>query len=1117
MWLPLFFSAHLFSSFLFLHGPAAGSLRLEANVQPREWTVNEAGVLELTVEIREGRLEQGDRIAIHIPGSWVMHGFRPDERDGRIMGNQPYSVLTEEVAEYFEVTSGGAEVEWGIDLGERYHDGTYHRFARELQLEIAAGNLDAGQRLTVRYGSGSRPIHASVLAETVHFLFRVSQGNDHWHDVGSVPVTTQPKGFKKLLLTGGSTARVGEPVHYHVTARDRLGNAAALPEGLEIRLPEAAVAPRFQSRPEPFQEFYVRFLTPGFHQVEIGNEAVGYVRSNPVRVAEEEPELRLYWGDLHSHSEISKDGIGSGSFEFARDFSNLDFFASTEHTSGDRDEIGITDAEWEEIQAAVRNYHQPGRFVTLLGYECSFPHPYGHHNVYFDGDEAPLYRDNEVRTLGELWELLASRRAFTVPHHTGIRFGGTAGPGASAVWDRDHPLRPLIEIYSGHGQSERFDPNDPLSYDQLPFFQRWKNWFPRHAPDTSDEYRTVSGPTSVEGPHYAQDAWAAGLKMGTVAASDDHTARPGQPSKGLTAVWAPALDRGSIFGSLFERRAYGTTGQRIYLDFRINGEWPGSRIQSSKPPVISLEVHGTDDLEWVELVRFDDSEGTYQILERWAPGTVHFSASKTDPTFSGSAFYYVRLQQRGPVEGRPARAWSSPIWVSSAGVDLPELPSPQLQLLEPAVQETVRAAYQRAQERPEDARMNGELAMVLHAHRQFEAAELCYGRALLLEPEGFRWHYFLGLVRAELGRHTEAVETFREAVRLNPKYLPARLKMAESLMLAGQLSESRALYEELLRENPDSPLVHFGLGRVKLSLQDRKEAVRHLTEACKLFPAFGAAHYSLGLIYRDLDRDEDARAHLSLYQVHRHSRPRPDDPLLEEVHSLQAGARHYLEWGLRLQAQGRYQEAVAAHEKVLELDPRRAQAHLNLLSAHLELGNLEQAERHYRAALELAPDLAEVHFNYGLLLGRQERPEEAARAFRRALEINPFYAEAHNNLGFLLSVQGKLEEAEGHFRLAVRHKPDYRLARYNLARVFLRRERPQEAVDQLLRTVEVKDEQVPLYLYTLADAYARAGRLEEAVDAARRAQALALEFSQTDLARRIEGELERIGKAGPQP
>ena len=173
------------------------------------------------------------------------------------------------------------------------------------------------------------------------------------------------------------------------------------------------------------------------------------------------------------------------------------------------------------------------------------------------------------------------------------------------MWDRDHALRPLFEIFSVHGQSELFEPEHPLSYDQLVGMAPYGT-YPIGSELVPEEHRgMVPISSSAPGPHYARDAWAAGLKLGTIAASDDHTARPGQPYWGLAAVWAERLDRATIFQALAKRQTYATTGQRIYLDFRINGGMPGTRVTAGGPPRIKLEVHGTDDIAWVELVAFD--------------------------------------------------------------------------------------------------------------------------------------------------------------------------------------------------------------------------------------------------------------------------------------------------------------------------------------------------------------------------------------------------------------------------------------------------------------------------------------------------------------------------------
>jgi len=224
----------------------------------------------------------------------------------------------------------------------------------------------------------------------------------------------------------------------------------------------------------------------------------------------------------------------------------------------------------------------------------------------------------------------------------------------------DPRYRNLIEIYSAHGQSETYDPSHALSYESL--FSR-------------------KGRSSVPGPHYAQDAWAAGEILGTIASSDDHSSRPGLSYRGLSAVLANELTRDAIFNALKERRTYGTTGQRILLSFKIENQMMGSRVRIPKGefPHVEVAVYGTDDLEYLEVLKWDNEKGRWRdghpVFEtiRWLEGSgMHLAEAFTDSTYAGDSMYYVRAKQKNDIHDvdrkldRQVWAWSSPIWVSDS-------------------------------------------------------------------------------------------------------------------------------------------------------------------------------------------------------------------------------------------------------------------------------------------------------------------------------------------------------------------------------------------------------------------------------------------------------------------
>jgi tetratricopeptide (TPR) repeat protein len=354
-------------------------------------------------------------------------------------------------------------------------------------------------------------------------------------------------------------------------------------------------------------------------------------------------------------------------------------------------------------------------------------------------------------------------------------------------------------------------------------------------------------------------------------------------------------------------------------------------------------------------------------------------------------------------------------------------------------------------------------------------------------------------------------------LRSRPGYLPARLFLAKCLLDAGRTSESRALYEALVREHPDTAEAHYGLGRIDADRGEPASAVEHLRKACDLFPGFGAAHFALARAYRDLGEKEKAQEELALYQKDKLSWPSVPDPFMTAIVELKTGADARMQKGVQLAEAGQLQAAADEHEAAVSVDPTLLPAHVNLIRIYGSLGRPEKAEEHYRAAVALNPNLAEIHYNYGVLLSGQRRYTEAAEAFRRALELKPAYADAHYNYAYLLMTSGKLEEAAQHYRAAIENRPDHRAAHFNLGRILVQQGRVLEAIEHFQKTLTPEDEETPRCTYALGAAYARVGNRAEALKYMQQAQEKAAARGQTELVTSIEKDLRRLTQAASPP
>jgi tetratricopeptide (TPR) repeat protein len=448
------------------------------------------------------------------------------------------------------------------------------------------------------------------------------------------------------------------------------------------------------------------------------------------------------------------------------------------------------------------------------------------------------------------------------------------------------------------------------------------------------------------------------------------------------------------------------------------------------------------------------------------------------------------------------------------GEDLPKLPALNFGDFPTEVRDQVQQAYGAARQQPRNAEAVGKLGMLLDLYDRPEQALACYQQASQLDERSFQWLYYLASLLAKQKNYAQAAQAFQRALRMDPSYLPARLKLAESLLDSGEIDESKEAYSEIVEDIPGAAEAYFGLGRIAV-LQGNPAAAREsFHKACELFPTFGAAHYALAQVDRKLGRTNEAEQELALYANHEAVVPPVDDPLRDQLRKLDMRAAAHLERGVQLEQVGRLKDAVAETEEALRLNPELVKAHINLLILYARVGNREKAEEHFQAAVKLnATQFPDAYYNYGVLLIMEGKLDEAEQAFRRALAISPSYAAAHNDLGNVFERHGKLAEAAAEYRKAIEGDPSFRRGHFNLGRMLINQHKYAEAIEQLLQTRTPVDAETPAYLYALGAAYGRAGDNSNALHYMEQAKELAVARGQTALASEIDNDLEKV-KAG---
>ena len=392
-------------------------------------------------------------------------------------------------------------------------------------------------------------------------------------------------------------------------------------EGVEFAALEPTKEGFFEMKGMKFGETGVQFIRGS-----VPDDTVKAL-ANPFVVVED-PEYRVYWGDLNGHSDLSSGSRAPGVyFWYAKSVGLLDFVALTDNDRVSDDKSMDADT-FLEIQEIAAEFEAPGSFVILPAFEWSSPE-YGHRLVYWNEPPSDFpSRDAGVDSPAKVMGSLSGGAVVAVAHPAGAGEGPPVDPGALAG-------EGLVEIYSSLGTFER-----------------------EGAPRTPD--RATAGA-------FAVDLLNRGLRAGFIASSDTRLTTPGNPRAighgdlshggGLTAVLAKELTRESILEALRERRCYATSGRRYLLEFTVDGRQMGSEIRVA--PGHEARAYGSlgSTTKWVR-VEIVGPDGPLASLTPEAETADVVELTATVPVGDEPTWLYLR-----GVDEFGGMAWSSPVYL----------------------------------------------------------------------------------------------------------------------------------------------------------------------------------------------------------------------------------------------------------------------------------------------------------------------------------------------------------------------------------------------------------------------------------------------------------------------
>lgn len=124
-------------------------------------------------------------------------------------------------------------------------------------------------------------------------------------------------------------------------------------------------------------------------------------------------------------------------------------------------------------------------------------------------------------------------------------------------------------------------------------------------------------------------------------------------------------------------------------------------------------------------------------------------------------------------------------------------------------------------------------------------------------------HNNLGTALSDRGDIEAAIDHYREAVRIKPRYMQAQYNLVTKLYETGQTDEAADCLYTILKLSPNDGIAQMHLGIIYLQQSSFDLAYKYLSAAVKNRPDDAKAHQALGVLFIQKDMLDDAITQLS--------------------------------------------------------------------------------------------------------------------------------------------------------------------------------------------------------------------------------------------------------------
>ena len=246
--------------------------------------------------------------------------------------------------------------------------------------------------------------------------------------------------------------------------------------------------------------------------------------------------------------------------------------------------------------------------------------------------------------------------------------------------------------------------------------------------------------------------------------------------------------------------------------------------------------------------------------------------------------------------------------------------------------------------------------------------------------------YNLGLLFRMDANLTSAEAAWKSALKADPNYVPARVRLAELRLNRGEKEAAKQELEQVIAKYRYQAEARNILAGLAIEEEDWEGAIKHARNVLLGDPENVNAYVNLCVTYFKQGMMDQAWLVATTALDRRRELELPEPAALYNLLGL-----IYLE-------KDDSRNAAASFMRALKEDPRQLDAKLNLAALELSYGDFKSALKRFDEALVFQPNDPELHTSRAVALRGLERFDEAQKGYERALAIDSARLEPYYNL-----------------------------------------------------------------------------------------------------------------------